>query len=160
MEAADVLVIGGGLVGCATAWHLAQGGASVLVVEAGDLNAGASGQNAGSLHFQIERRFLENGEALADQAARTIALSRLAIEEWRGLEAALGEDLEVVMGGGLMVAETPAEMVLLEAKARREAEWGRARRGCLTAACATISVPGIMHSCKDASVARRATKSA
>jgi sarcosine oxidase subunit beta len=124
MEAADVLVIGGGLVGCATAWHLAQGGASVLVVEAGDLNAGASGQNAGSLHFQIERRFLENGEALADQAARTIALSRLAIEEWRGLEAALGEDLEVVMGGGLMVAETPAEMALLEAKARREAEWG------------------------------------
>lgn len=124
MEAADVLVIGGGLVGCATAWHLAQGGASVLIVEASDLNAGASGQNAGSLHFQIERRFLENGEALAEQAARTIALSRLAVEEWRGLETALGEDLEVVMDGGLMVAETPAEMTLLEAKARREAEWG------------------------------------
>ncbi len=123
-EAADVLVIGGGLVGCATAWHLARGGASVLIAEAGDLNAGASGQNAGSLHFQIERRFLENGDALAEQAARTIALSRLAVEEWRGLEAALGGDLEIVMDGGLMVAETPADMALLEAKARREAEWG------------------------------------
>lgn len=124
MEAVDVLIIGGGLVGCATAWHLARGGASVLIIEASDLNAGASGQNAGSLHFQIERRFLENGDALANQAARTVALSCLAIEEWRGLEAALGEDLEVVMDGGLMVAETPAEMALLEKKARREAEWG------------------------------------
>jgi sarcosine oxidase subunit beta len=128
VRTADVLVIGGGLVGCATACRLAEGGASVEVVDATYPNAGASGANAGSLHFQIERRFLENGEALADQAAQILSLNRLAIEEWRGLEADLGVDLHVHMRGGLMVAGTAAEVATLEAKAEREARGGLATR--------------------------------
>lgn len=125
MDAADVLIIGGGLIGCAAAWHLARAGADVLLVERGELNAGASGQNAGSLHFQIERRFLEHGDALADQAARTVALSRLAVTEWRDLPAALDDDrLDVAMHGGLMVAQSDDEIRLLERKAALEARWG------------------------------------
>lgn len=124
MDRPDVLVVGAGLTGCATAWHLAREGASVLVVDRGDVSAGASGQNAGSLHFQIERRFLEHGEALADQASRVVALNRLAIAEWRGLEEALGTPLEVALAGGLMVAETAEELVLLERKCAREAQYG------------------------------------
>ena len=124
----DVVVIGGGLIGCATAWRLARSGAAVTLIEVGDISAGASGQNAGSLHFQIERRFIENGEALADQAARIVALNRLAVEDWRGLETELGADLHVVMDGGLMVAETAEQVRLLEAKARRETAEGLATR--------------------------------
>lgn len=124
MEKHDVLVVGGGLVGCAAAWHLADAGASVLVVDAGDFGMGASGQNAGSLHFQIERRFLEQGDALARQAEQTIALSRMAIDEWRGLEASLAADLHVVMEGGFMVAETADQVALLERKVARETAEG------------------------------------
>ncbi|MBZ6379183.1 FAD-dependent oxidoreductase [Pacificimonas flava] len=124
----DALVIGGGLIGCAAAWHLGRAGASVLLLEAGDLNRGASGQNAGSLHFQIERRFLENGEALAEQAARVVALNNLAIEDWRGLEDALDRDLHIHMSGGLMVAETAEQARLLEAKAAREQSYGLSTR--------------------------------
>jgi sarcosine oxidase subunit beta len=119
-----MLVVGGGLIGCATAWHLARAGALVLLVEAGDINAGASGRNAGSLHFQIERRFIENGDAMAAQAAQIVALNRMAVDDWRGLEAEVGEDLHVVMNGGLMVAETAAEVALLEAKVAREQAYG------------------------------------
>ncbi len=92
----------------------------MLIVEAAHANAGASGQNAGSLHFQIERRFLEQGEAKAAEAAAITGLSRMAVDDWRGLEQALGADLHVHMHGGLMVAETADEVAMLERKAARE----------------------------------------
>ena len=47
----DVVVIGGGLVGCAAAYYLSKCGARVLLIESGDINGEASGRNAGSLHF-------------------------------------------------------------------------------------------------------------
>jgi sarcosine oxidase subunit beta len=124
----DVLIIGGGLVGCATAFHLARAGISVLLAEAGDVNAVASGQNAGSLHFQMERRFLEQGDAQMAQAARVISLNRQAIDEWQGLEAMLGRAVGVTMQGGLMVAETAEQVALLERKARLEEAAGMATR--------------------------------
>ncbi|WP_033073680.1 NAD(P)/FAD-dependent oxidoreductase [Sphingopyxis sp. MWB1] len=124
MDKRDVAIIGGGLIGCASAWHLARQGASVTLLEAGDVNSGASGQNAGSLHFQIERRFLENGDALARQAAAIVALNRAAVTDWRGIEKALPDDLHLSMKGGLMVAETPQEVALLERKAAWEQAQG------------------------------------
>lgn len=124
MMRVDALVIGAGLVGTAAAWHLAGGGARVLIVEAGDVNRGASGQNAGSLHFQIERRYLEQGDRLAAEAARITTLNRLAIDEWAGLEAMLGQSLSIRQQGGLMVAETAEQVALLETKIRREQESG------------------------------------
>lgn len=128
MDRTDVLIVGGGLVGCATGFHLARAGLRVLVAEAGDVNMVASGQNAGSLHFQMERRFLEQGDAVMAQAARVISLNRRAIDEWRGLEAMLGTPVGVAMNGGLMVAETAEQVALLERKARLEEAAGMATR--------------------------------
>lgn len=45
----DVLVVGGGLIGLATAYFLAEQGASVQLVTAGTLADGASGTNAGGI---------------------------------------------------------------------------------------------------------------
>lgn len=124
MEQVDVAVIGGGLVGCAAAWHLALRGASVALIEAGDINGGASGQNAGSLHFQIERRFLETDDRVDGQAADIVALSRSAVGDWQAIEGELTTDLHVSMQGGLMVAETAEQVALLERKAARESREG------------------------------------
>ncbi|WP_420139015.1 NAD(P)/FAD-dependent oxidoreductase [Sphingomonas sp.] len=128
MSDVDVLIIGAGLIGSATAWHVARGGVSVMLADASYPNAGASGQNAGSLHFQIERRFLENGDQLAQEAARIVALNRLAIDDWGGLEEALSADLHLRRDGGLMVAETPEELDLLSLKVQREQATGLATR--------------------------------
>jgi glycine/D-amino acid oxidase-like deaminating enzyme len=119
-----VLVIGGGLIGCAAAWRLASAGADVLLVETTEINVGASGRNAGSLHFQIERRFLEQDAARASEAAPVVALNALAIDDWRRLPGELGADIGLSMMGGLMIAETPAEVALLEAKTRLEEQNG------------------------------------
>jgi len=120
----DVAIVGGGLAGCATAYYLTRHGLTPIVIEAGALNAGASGANAGSLHFQLEQRLIAHGAELAEAFAAVIPLSKLAIELWRGLEADLDLNLEVAMEGGVMVAETAEDMALLERKAALEARWG------------------------------------
>ena len=120
----DVAIIGGGLAGCAAAYYLACRGVSSILLEAGELNSQASGANAGSLHFQLEHRLIAHGDAAAEQFAAVIPLSKHAIALWRGLEAELGLDLEVVMDGGLMLAETREELELLERKSALESRWG------------------------------------
>ncbi|MEE8465561.1 MAG: FAD-dependent oxidoreductase, partial [Dehalococcoidia bacterium] len=45
----DVLIIGGGIAGTATAFHLAQLGERVTLLERGEIASEASGVNAGGL---------------------------------------------------------------------------------------------------------------
>jgi glycine oxidase len=54
MAAADVIVIGGGIIGCAVARELAHRGASVRVIEARTIGAGATQASAGVLAPYIE----------------------------------------------------------------------------------------------------------
>lgn len=51
----DLAVIGGGVMGCATALRAAEGGMRVVVLEQAALGSGASGVNAGTLSLQIKR---------------------------------------------------------------------------------------------------------
>ena len=53
-EQFDTIVIGGGIAGAATCFYLAQNGAHAALLDMYDLNTGASGRNAGSLHGQIQ----------------------------------------------------------------------------------------------------------
>ncbi len=121
---ADVAVIGGGLLGCAATYFLAREGARVVLFEKEQLNRQASGQNAGSLHFQLEHRMVEHGEELADQFALSIPLSLEAERSWGTLEEELGADLQVHQHGGLMLAETPEDIALLERKYELERKHG------------------------------------
>ena len=51
---ADVIVIGAGVIGCSTAYHLAKAGVTdVLVVEMDQVGAGSSGQSASMLSLQF-----------------------------------------------------------------------------------------------------------
>lgn len=122
---ADVIVIGGGLAGCATAYYLAADGVDVTLLERYDLNTLASGSNAGSLHAQIPHDpFVRYGEGWAANYAPTVGLLAKSIEMWRGLDTELGVDLEVKLRGGLLVARTEADMHAIERKARYEREQG------------------------------------
>jgi len=78
----DILVIGGGLIGLATAWRAAQRGAGVRVLEAGKLGSGASHVAAGMLAPTTEA---EVGEA----GRRLLELSLASLERWPAFAAEL-----------------------------------------------------------------------
>jgi glycine/D-amino acid oxidase-like deaminating enzyme len=121
----DVLVVGGGIMGCAAAYYLARDGVDVLLVERGDLNTEASGTNAGSLHVQLPSSlFVEEGEAMIEARAQTTPLRLEAIRTWRELADELDDDIELAVTGGLMVAVTDAQLRFLEIKMARERHYG------------------------------------
>ena len=117
----DVLVIGGGIVGQVTAIELAQAGARVTVVDAG-VNAGSTA-NAGSLHVQMQSRFMRLYPDQVPNIEASLPLYCEAAEEWERLDAEHGP-FELVRKGGLMLAEDEAQLAFLEKKAIREAKKG------------------------------------
>lgn len=117
----DVVVVGGGIVGKTAAIELAKSGAHVSIVDLG-INAG-SDANAGSLHVQMQSRFMR---LYPDQVANIEASLSLycdAIEEWKRLQADIGS-FDLVQKGGLMLAEDDDQMAFLEKKVEREVKKG------------------------------------
>ncbi len=122
---AEVAVIGAGIVGLSTALFLSRAGHDVLVIDRAEPNALASGGNAGSLHAQLLS--FDHGSRAAGgggPAARTLPLQRDAIALWVALERDLRADFEIAVTGGLTVAETEADLLFLDAKAKVERAHG------------------------------------
>lgn len=113
----DVLVVGGGVAGCSTAYYLAREGVEVVLIDRGDVNAEASGANAGSIHAQMYyHNFNTRSAEWIAAFAPVLPLLKLSSEVWRELAAELDSDIELVIAGGLMVAETAEQLRLLERK--------------------------------------------
>lgn len=117
----DVLVIGGGLFGCATAYHLARFGIEALVVERAQLGAEASGATAGNLHLQLALSVYKTKSAqwLRDYA-RSLPFFVAGVELWKQLARELPRDVELRIIGGIMVADTEAQMQALRDKVALE----------------------------------------
>lgn len=121
----DVIVIGGGIAGCTTAYYLARDGVDVTLLEQFDVGTLASGTNAGSLHAQIQPEpFLEFGDSWVQRFLPALKLYKGSISIWQEIETTLGADLEVAIQGGIVVAATAAEMRSLADKAALERSAG------------------------------------
>jgi glycine/D-amino acid oxidase-like deaminating enzyme len=118
----DVLVIGGGIVGMAAALDLARDGRAVAIVDDGR-HSGTTA-NAGSLHVQMQSRFIRLYPDLAPNVERSLPLYVAGAARWRELAAELGADMEIKQSGGLMVAEDEAQFSFLAAKCARERALG------------------------------------
>ncbi|MEM7444728.1 MAG: FAD-binding oxidoreductase [Pseudomonadota bacterium] len=119
----DLLIIGGGITGQCAALTAAVAGAKVGIVDFGQ-NAG-SHANAGSLHVQLQSRFLRLNPHLAENVESSLPLYLAAVQEWEALDTQLG-GVELSREGGLMLAESADQMVFLRQKAEREARKGLA----------------------------------
>ncbi len=120
-ERVDIAVVGGGITGLAAALHLTEAHARIAVFDAG-LNAG-SNANAGSLHVQLQSRFLRLYPDEAPNVEASLPLYLAATRTWIELDRWLG-GVELAQKGGLMLAESDAQMAFLEKKAERESRKG------------------------------------
>ena len=67
MQTADIIVIGGGVIGCSTAYNLAQEGAkNVVLLERGDLCSGGTAKSCAIVrtHYSIESNLIHAVESL------------------------------------------------------------------------------------------------
>ena len=79
-ETADVVVIGGGIIGIASAWFLARQGVDVVVCEKGHIAGEQSGRNWGWVRQQ-------------GRDTRELPMIVESLRIWRQLEDAIGEDV-------------------------------------------------------------------
>ncbi len=105
--AADVVIIGGGVMGCAIAHELAMRGVPVTIVEQREVAASASGASAGGVRQQ--------GRDL-----RELPLALRAIPRWPGLANRLGADVEYRRGGHLTLIEDEAILPAFAASIARQ----------------------------------------
>jgi sarcosine oxidase subunit beta len=107
----ETAIIGGGLVGCWTAYFLAARGRPAIVLEKGAVGAQASGVNFGNVRLQ--GRF-----------PGQIPLALRAHALWERHEALVGDACEFEAIGHLRIAFTAAEMRLLDDHAREARPYG------------------------------------
>src|SRR5262245_19683000 len=98
----DVVVIGGGIVGCATAYYLARRGVRVVLAERSEIAWEQSGRNWGFVRQQ--------GRDPAE-----VPLMMESNRLWQRLQAELGADIEWIQGGNLALAATPERLALMAA---------------------------------------------
>jgi sarcosine oxidase subunit beta len=104
---APVVIVGGGIVGYATAYYLARRGVQSLVLEKSVIGAEASARSAGGVRAQCRNR-----------TERLLAMA--SIKLWENLETELDFDMEYVQGGNIRLAANEERMAQLAAEAEEE----------------------------------------
>ncbi len=113
MEAYDVIIIGGGIIGGSVAWNLAKLGRSVLVLERGDVASGAGGATDGVVGYHTKKPGVQ-----LDLAVQSIAMFDTLNEE-------LGTDVEYALhAGGMEPVEDREQWDLLSAMAQEQRRSG------------------------------------
>ncbi|HHM12344.1 MAG TPA: FAD-dependent oxidoreductase, partial [Planctomycetaceae bacterium] len=100
---ADILVVGGGVVGLSLAWDLASAGASVTLVDAAEVGRAASWAGAGILPPARAESALHPIESLRGLANRLHAEWAVSLREMTGIDTGYRRC------GGMYVARTAGE---------------------------------------------------
>ena len=96
-DSADVVIIGGGIIGISTAWYLAKQGINVIVCEKGHIAGEQSGRNWGWVRQQ-------------GRDTREMPMIIEALRIWRGLEEEIGEDVGYSEQGVLFAARNDKQV--------------------------------------------------
>ena len=97
METAEVVVIGGGVMGCSLAYHLARRGVDVLLLERGQLGSGSTARNAGGVRQQFSSEV-------------NILIGMRSVEMLGRFEEEIGVPADFRQVGYLMLLSLPEEV--------------------------------------------------
>ena len=111
MTGADVVVIGGGVIGSSIAYQLARRGVRVTLLEAREVASAASGASAGGVRQQ-------------GRDPRELTIAMRAIGMWPTLADELGADLDYHQQGHLTLADDEAQLTALEARVAEQRAGG------------------------------------
>ncbi len=108
----DIAVIGGGIMGCSTTFHLAKRGADVILLEKNSaVGLESSGVNAGSICIQ-------------NKPFDLIDLAIAASDEWQSLSEKVGYDVGYHRVGGFRIAENSEQLSKLRRFTAEQRERG------------------------------------
>ncbi|MGE5484814.1 MAG: NAD(P)/FAD-dependent oxidoreductase [Ignavibacteriales bacterium] len=109
---ADVVVAGGGVIGCSVAYHAAKRGMSVVVVERNDVGSGTSSacDKAAILQSKSPGPHLE------------LAIKSVAMFD--DLSRELEMDVQYARAGGMVLIETESQLRVMECMVRRQRQAG------------------------------------
>jgi len=96
-DKADIVIIGGGIIGVSTAWFLARQGVDVVLCEKGHIAGEQSSRNWGWVRCQGRDR-------------RELPMMIESMNIWRGLEVEIGEDVGFVPAGCLYMTRSEKEL--------------------------------------------------
>jgi len=100
----DVVVIGGGIIGCSCAYYLSLEGLKVTLIERGSLASGTSGACEGNVLTWNKRPGIE------------LDLATLGASLYKELSEELPLDIELTRRGCLLIAEDPEDLAEIEGK--------------------------------------------
>lgn len=134
-ERADVVVVGGGVTGCSSAWHLARAGANVRLLEARTVASGASGRNGGFLVAGLAHRPVPLAARVGSvRAAELFELTVRGRERLYEVAGAIGAGSYAMRTGSLRLAVDLEELAELDAEHMLLAAMGTVRVERLDAA--------------------------
>ena len=107
----EIVIVGGGIVGCAAAYYLARRGASVILLEKNGIGNGASGRSGG-------------GVRQSARASAELPLANEAVALFPTLSDELGLDIEYAQRGNLRLVEAVDHIRPMQVDITRQQKMG------------------------------------
>lgn len=101
-NSAEAVVIGAGIMGCAIAWSLAEGGMrDIVVLERDDIGRGATADAAGGIRQQFSTE-------------TNVRLAQYSVRVWETFAEQFGQDISLRQQGYLFLLSDPADQPIFE----------------------------------------------
>jgi len=121
----DVVIVGGGLTGCACAWAFAGAGVKTILLEADSIGRGGTAESAGLIREDFDASFRENALAHGLRASRTMwQMMRRASLDFSAAIRRLGVRCDLASSDYLTITRAysgGARLLQREHQSRREA---------------------------------------